>query len=342
VAEKTNIEWADASWNPWHGCIKVSPGCRFCYMYREKKMYGQDPTVVSRSKTTFEDPLKWKRRWHRAIETLLGANNYLWQQDRHANLDAREILIELAHQVAIDPQPKFIFTCSWSDFFITEADAWRAEAWKIIRQTPEFTYLILTKRPDRIARCLPADWGTGYPNVWLGTSAENQKYADQRIPELLKVPAVKRFVSLEPLLGPILLDNGETSWLTCTGEDYSENDNYCCDLFAECGRHFHGIDWVIVGGESGNVARPMEKQWALDIREQCEHAGVDFFFKQWGEWAADAIAESVNLGLKTYDSKRELYKVGAEVAGNLLDGKHHPARPEPVTAAIAENAEVTE
>jgi protein gp37 len=104
-----------------------------------------------------------------------------------------------------DPQPKFIFTCSWSDFFITEADAWRAEAWEIIRRTPEFTYLILTKRPDRIARCLPADWGDGYPNVWLGTSAENQKYADQRIPELLKVPAAKRFLSLEPLLGPINL-----------------------------------------------------------------------------------------------------------------------------------------
>jgi protein gp37 len=107
-----------------------------------------------------------------------------------------------AIQIGEDPQPRFIFTCSWSDFFITEADKWRAEAWDIIRRTPEFTYLILTKRPDRIARCLPADWGDGYPNVWLGTSAENQKYADQRIPELLKVPAAKRFLSLEPLLGP--------------------------------------------------------------------------------------------------------------------------------------------
>jgi hypothetical protein len=100
---------------------------------------------------------------------------------------------------------------------------------------------------------------------------------------------------------------------------------------------FATLDWVIVGGESGNVARPMEKQWALDLRDQCEAAGVDFFFKQWGEWApADAIADSVNLALKTYDSKRELYKVGAEAAGNLLDGKHHLARPEPFTAEIAE------
>jgi protein gp37 len=96
LAERTNIEWADASWNPWHGCIKVSPGCRFCYMYREKKMYGQDPTVVSRSKTTFEDPLKWKRRWNRGIEVLLNANTHLRREDRHADLEARAILIDLA------------------------------------------------------------------------------------------------------------------------------------------------------------------------------------------------------------------------------------------------------
>jgi protein gp37 len=324
VAERTNIEWADASWNPWHGCIKVSPGCRFCYMYREKKMYGQDPTAILRSKTTFKDPLKWLRRWQRAFLVLRNACVHLEQQNRNAEtLAARNLLLDCAIQVSEDPQPKFIFTCSWSDFFITEADKWRAEAWDVIRRTPEFTYLILTKRPDRIARCLPADWGDGYPNVWLGVSAENQKYADQRIPELLKVPAAKRFLSLEPLLGPINL----SGYLI---EDWTG------DLMNGPCEHHPGIDWVIVGGESGPVARPMEKQWALDLRNQCEAAGVDFFFKQWGEWApADAIADSVDLALKTYDSKRELYKVGAEAAGNLLDGKHHLARPQPFTAEIA-------
>jgi hypothetical protein len=99
---------------------------------------------------------------------------------------------------------------------------------------------------------------------------------------------------------------------------------------------------VIVGGESGNVARPMGSSGRSTLREQCEAAGVDFFFKQWGEWApADAIADTVNLALKTYDSKRELYKVGAEAAGNLLDGKHHLARPKPVTAESLQRAEVT-
>jgi protein gp37 len=237
-------------------------------------------------------------------------------------------------QLAEDPQPKFIFTCSWSDFFITEADKWRAEAWEIIRQTPEFTYLILTKRPGRISRCLPPDWKYGYPNVWLGTSAENQKYADLRIPELLRVPAVKHFVSLEPLLGPIDL------MATPYGDALFGHCGDVCDI---CVEGFPTLDWVIVGGESGNVARPMEKQWALDIREQCEHAGVDFFFKQWGEWApADAIPRTVNLSLKTFDKQRGLYKVGAEAAGNLLDGKHHLARPSPtITTEVTEGTEVT-
>src|SRR3990167_11527130 len=108
MSDKTHINWTEATWNPWHGCIKVSPGCKNCYMYREKNRYGQDPAVVVRSKpATFNAPLKWK-------------------------------------------EPARVFTCSWSDFFIKQADPWRDEAWDIIYQTPHLTYLILTKRPERI------------------------------------------------------------------------------------------------------------------------------------------------------------------------------------------------
>lgn len=355
MAERTNIEWADASWNPWHGCIKVSPGCKFCYMYREKKVYGQDPTVVLRSKTTFKDPLKWLRKWNRAIDVLRNACRHLeGQRDGNGFTGvAHGILLNLMVRVMHDPQPRFIFTCSWSDFFITEADKWRTEAWDIIRLTQEFTYLILTKRPDRIARCLPPDWNDGYPNVWLGVSAENQKYADQRIPELLRVPAVRHFLSAEPLLGPINLTAMDLGDVDHGGDILSSALETWPHL--KRGR----LDWVIVGGESGHVARPMEVAWPRSMRDQIvpprtmrvgdadvliHHGNTspDFFFKQWGEWApADAIAETVNLALKTYDSKRELYKVGAEAAGNLLDGKHHLARPKPFTAEIAENAEVT-
>src|SRR5262249_34215072 len=157
--QTSQIEWCDATWNPWHGCHKVSPGCQHCYMYSDKARYGQDPNTVVRSKTTFGDPLKWK-------------------------------------------EPKRIFTCSCANFFIEEADAWRDEAWEIIRQTPQHTYLILTKRPERLIHCLP--WVETYdltpmlcedpwPNVWLGITAENQYYFNVRMHDLAEIPCALRF-----------------------------------------------------------------------------------------------------------------------------------------------------
>jgi protein gp37 len=200
------IEWTEATWNPWHGCLKVSPGCAHCYMYRDKVRYGQDPTDVMRGKTTFELPLKWK-------------------------------------------DPKLIFTCSWSDFFIEEADGWRDAAWDIIRSTPHHTYQILTKRPERIANHLPSDWPL--PNVWLGVSVENPRFY-WRIAVLNGIPAAVRFLSLEPLLAAM------------------------ADLPLD------GISWVIVGGESGPRCRPMKAEWVREIRDRCQQSGVPFFFKQWG------------------------------------------------------------
>jgi len=218
MGETTGIAWTDHTWNPWHGCRKISPGCKNCYMYRDKERYGQEPSVVLRSKTTFNDPLKWK--------------------------SGR------------------VFTCSWSDFFIEEADPWRHEAWEIIRQTPHLTYQILTKRPERMATHFPADWGHGWANVWLGISAENQKYADERLPILMTAKAAKRFVSAEPLLEPIYIQDdlmGMTS----------------------CGRP----DWVIVGGESGPDARLFDPNWAWDLLRQCRRAETAFFMKQMGSHA---------------------------------------------------------
>lgn len=191
-------------------------------MYTEKKMYGQDPTKVVRSKTKFNDPLKWK-------------------------------------------ESAMVFTCSWSDFFIEQADEWRPEAWEIIRQTPHLTYQILTKRPERIAGHLPADWGAGYKNAWLGTSIENQEYADERLPELLRVPAAIHFASAEPLLGPIDIRGKDAQG--------SALDPYEGD---------HKLDWLIVGGESGRGARSMQIQWAESLMDQCKSAGVAFFMKQFG------------------------------------------------------------
>jgi len=202
----SQIEWTEATWNPWHGCRKVSPGCAHCYMYRDKIRYGQDPSNVVRGKTTFALPLKWK-------------------------------------------EPRVIFTCSWSDFFIEEADAWRDAAWDIIRSTPHHTYQILTKRPERIFNHLPKVWPL--PNVWLGVSVENPRFY-WRIGVLREILAFVRFLSLEPLLAAMP------------------------DLPLD------GISWVIVGGESGPQCRPMKSEWVCEIRDRCREFRIPFFFKQWG------------------------------------------------------------
>lgn len=207
MAETTAISWTDATVNFWQGCRKVSPGCLNCYMYRDKKRYGQNPEDIRRSSNgTFYKPLKWGG--------------------------------------------KKVFVCSWSDFFIKEADTWRSDAWEVIRKTPSNTYQILTKRPERIADCLPDDWPL--KNVWLGVTVENQDCV-YRIDEMTKTEATLYFVSAEPLLSNI-----------------------------DFGSSLKKVDWVIVGGESGPEHRIVDLRWVLDIKNQCDREKVPFFFKQWG------------------------------------------------------------
>lgn len=214
MSESTKIAWTEKTWNPWRGCTKISPGCVNCYMFTAQSRYGRNPHEVVRTKT-WRDPIKWQKR---------------------AEADNRQELI---------------FTCSWSDWFHHDADPWRDEAWDLVRQTPNLIYQILTKRQEDIRSRLPKDWGEdGYPNVWLGVSVEDQRFGLPRIDVLREIPAVVRFLSIEPLL-----------------EDLGEID-------------LTGIDWVICGGESGPGYRPMEHAWARSIRDQCREAGVPFFFKQ--------------------------------------------------------------
>lgn len=217
MGETTKIQWTNKTWNPWHGCHKVSDGCKYCYMFRDKERYGQEPNTVLRSKSTFNEPLKWK-------------------------------------------EPEKIFTCSWSDWFIEEADEWRNEAWKIIKATPHLTYQILTKRPENIKDRLPADWGNGYSNVWLGVSVEKAKNKN-RIDILRNVPANIRFVSFEPLLGSVGALN------------------------------LDGINWAIIGGESGNTSgkytfRECYLHWFHPIIWQCREQETSVFVKQLGTYLA--------------------------------------------------------
>ena len=229
MGEQTKIGWTQKTWNPWRGCTRVSPGCAHCYAEKMMSRTGFNFDEVTRTKT-WADPIRWQRKAEQAGRTEL------------------------------------VFTCSWSDWFHEAADQWRPEAWEVVRKCPNLIFQILTKRPENIRSRLPADWGHGYPNVWLGVSAENQSMADKRIPLLLQAPAAVRFISLEPLLGPVELDSWPfRCWLHTVSDGSAERP---------------GLDWVILGGESGPGFRPMPHAWAREIREQCRVAGVAFFFKQ--------------------------------------------------------------
>ncbi len=276
MGEKTGIEFADKTWNPWQGCHKVSPGCDNCYMYREKIRYGQEPDVVVRSKSqTFNAPLKWT-------------------------------------------EPEIVFTASWSDWFIREADDWRAEAWDIIKRTPHLFYLIFTKRPQNIPDRLPPDWGSGYPNVMLVVTTENQEEADRRIPKVLRIPAAYRGISAEPLLGPMDLEPHLWPQCIATKEEHDRDHDHglWCDE--------RSLDWVVVGGESGPGARPMHPDWVRSLRDQCVAAGIPFFFKQWGEFRERTESDPKRLMDPLFGSPGRyvfMTHVGKKNAGRILDGR---------------------
>jgi protein gp37 len=305
MGEFTKIAWCRSTFNSWTGCTKVSPGCANCYAEGLARRYGWDvwgPGKPRRrtSPANWRQPLKWQRQ---AAQT-----GEFWP----------------------------VFCGSLMDWCDPEAPAGAlADLWPVIRDTPALTWLLLTKRPGRLAECLPSDWGQhDYTHVWLGVSVENQAAADERIPFLLQTPAAVRFVSCEPLLGSVLLDNGESSWLTCNGQNQTGDptQHYCCGSYASTGQHFHGVDWVIVGGESGPKARPMHPDWARSLRDQCQAAGVAYYFKQWGEWLVsshcDPTAMKANITTTITASAADtfpvtLFRVGAKAAGDLLDGRQH-------------------
>ncbi len=274
MGERSAIEWTQATYNPWRGCDKVSPGCARCYMFSEQRRYGRDPSIVVRcSDATFFAPLR-KRAW---LDLPAGSN---------------------------------VFTCSWSDWFHEDADAWRAEAWDIIRRRPDLIWQILTKRPERIVEHLPADWGAGWPHVWMGVTIENRRFVG-RADLLRDVPAAVRFISAEPLLGPLVYDDyaytdsrGTVRCWSGTHLDEAIAGNFLPEL------DLTAIDWLICGGESGARCRPMRLEWARDLRDACARAGTAYFLKQLGG----------------HPSKR-----GGELA--TLDGRRHVDLPAPRVAA---------
>jgi len=238
----TKIEWATETWNPATGCTKISEGCQNCYAKRManrlRGRYGypaDEPFRVTFHKDRIEQPLKWKK-------------------------------------------PRKIFVCSMGDLFHSGLTGWMINnVWLVIRNAPQHIFILLTKRPGAMkAWTRAAAQVKAWPveeiwpeNAWLGVTAENQKCADERIPILLQIPAAVRFVSVEPMLGPVDIFN------KCYGNCIVNDCFYCS-------RDNKGLDWVICGGETGPGARPMKKDWVYGLKDQCVAAGVPFFFKKWG------------------------------------------------------------
>lgn len=331
MARKTNIQWTHSTFSPWWGCTKVSPACDLCYAERDAK--GQAVWGAGKPRRYFDDkhwsqPLRWNEM-ARAAKTK--DPSYQWR----------------------------VFCASMSDVFDNEVEQkHRDRLWQLIEDTPDLTWMILTKRIVNARRMIPEHWSTfGFPeNVWLGASVVSQAEADRDVPKLLSlhVPG-KRFLSMEPLLEMVFLE-GHTELLApglTEGKDWlTGRTSQCSSIFggeacpwnnreedAEMPLKEPRIHLVIVGGESGEGARPMNPTWVRHLRDTCQRTGTDFMFKQWGEWAPmDSIVQEEVVveegdgdvtrhspGVETYSFGRNnmVYLVGRNKTNRLLDGVIH-------------------
>lgn len=329
MADKSKIEWTDASWGPVTGCEKTSAGCKFCYAERDWPRLSANPATIYFGRK-FTDVRCHPERLDQPLR---------WQK------------------------PRKIFVNSMSDLFHPDVPFdFIDQVFAVMALAPRHTFQILTKRPERMLQYLSmederrqkiAGWIKGnlkrcfpenaylntwpLPNVWLGVSIENQEAADKRIPLLLQVPASVRWLSIEPLIGPVSL-----RWLAAwNGKGFKPDANETDHLDG-----LRCLDWVVVGGESGHKARPMHPDWARNLRDQCKEAGVPFNFKQWGEWVPRG-PESMGYPLvedvprirltDTGENGQDLassggnhswmQRVGKKVAGRLLDGKLYDEYP---------------
>lgn len=211
-----------SSWNPWHGCTKISPGCYNCYVYRRDEEFDKDASIVHKT-STFDLPIKKNRK-----------GEYKLQDDGD-----------------------YVYTCFTSDFFHPDADEWRIDVWRYMKERPELRFFFVTKRPERFCISLPSDWGDGYENVHICCTCENQKMADKRLPVFLELPIKHVSIIHEPMLEEI-------------------------DIRAYLKKYHSRIESVVCGGESGSEARLCDYSWVLSTRAQCVEHDVSFHFKQTG------------------------------------------------------------
>lgn len=284
----SKIEWTDETWNPVTGCTKVSPGCAHCYAKRlwAKTYPGRAFGDVRMHEDRLVQPLHWRK-------------------------------------------PRKVFVCSMGDLFHKDVPTefiWRV--FSIMRRAEQHTFQVLTKRPERMAsvveEMLTASCCDPAPNIWVGTSVEDQASLDTRAEHLLLTPAAKRFISYEPALGPI----NPLPYLP----------NALCE-----GGLVNRLDWIVCGGESGGVdARPMNPDWPRLVRNQCQSVGVPFFFKQWGAWCPCDILHDQGCGIRMPGPVMQfgegeysisgrgamMTRCGKKRAGRLLDGREWNEMPE--------------
>lgn len=294
MAEMTKIEWADHTFNPWIGCQRAGPGCDFCYAEAWDKRYRRkDARWGARADRTRTSPQNWNMplKWQTKAEAFFN------QHGRRQR----------------------VFCASLADVFDNHKSIpaeWRSDLADLVRQTPDLIWMFLTKRIGNATRMLIEMFPDGVPeNLWIGATIVNQEEFDRDVPKLISTPAGKRFLSMEPLLGPV-----------------------------ELHAHIREIDWIILGGESGPDARPMNIKWAIPIRDQCLAFGVPFLFKQWGEWFpygeidARGFQNSRTMGEKPgtfheWPTGNFSVRIGKKQAGRFLAGRTWDQVPEDLERA---------
>lgn len=361
MAEHSHIEWTDATWNPVTGCSVLSAGCANCYAMRLAGARLRDHpsraglTVDSKAGPVWTGEVRFNEGW--LTQPLR------WRR------------------------PRAIFVCAHGDLFHEGVpDEWIDRVFAVMALAPWHRFQVLTKRSARM-RAYLTDWawssrvsaivnawpesrlgngndfaadfnlcfGQPLRNIWLGVSVEDQRAADARVPDLLATPAAVRWLSCEPLIGPVDLE--DVAFAEPDGDYYGVNaltgSGYRLEGDGDSAAdpcEYASVDWVVAGGESGRGARPMHPDWARALRDQCADAEVPFFFKQWGEWApgencggpltrtqdtADWFDRGWSFGAMTpgdaeglhCDDEPALYRCGKRTAGRLLDGVRHDGMP---------------
>ena len=354
MADKSRIEWTDATWNPLRGCSRVSEGCRHCYAEGVAARFsGLGLPYEGLAKRVTRPDGGSEARWTGKV--VFSGEEVLTQPLRWK-------------------KPRKIFVNSMSDLFHESVpDEWIDRIFAVMALCPQHTFQVLTKRPERMRAYLAPFDGRradglgmavvdlGYqgpmeelpwplPNVWLGVSVEDQVTADTRIPYLLQTPAAVRFMSAEPLLGPM-----DLGWLEVSALERADVLQGKLHGLTTSGSRcwtkvgMPRLDWVIAGGESGAGARPMHPNWARSLRDQCATAGVPYFFKQFGEWAPvhSSVLPASGPGIATVlpdgrvrewqpdypearltsPDMRMMERLGKARAGRLLDGVEHNGMP---------------